>query len=74
MRQMLLFSDRAKRDARAKELLAQGRKVHRSTSKNQQIHPMYIEDLAANVSEADKGFGNTIYKTFFATLYKIEVE
>jgi hypothetical protein len=32
---------------------------------------MYVEDRKTGLGDADKGFGNTIYKTFFAVLYEV---
>lgn len=67
-----LYLSRVKRDARAKELEAQGVRVARSVVSNQLIHPQYIEDYPRELSLAERGFGNTIYKTHFAKLYKVE--
>lgn len=47
----------------------------RGTVKGQLIHPMYIEDYSkvtgSKLSDSDKGFGNTMYKTRFGTLYEL---
>lgn len=69
------YAERANRDARYKELKAQypGHEIIRSTSRNQELHPMYVEDRKQGLSDADKGFGNTIYRTRFSTLYNVEV-
>ena len=67
-----LYQDKAKRDARAKELKAQGLNVVRSTTGPQQIHPQYVEDYVG-AAKLDTGFGNTVYKTGFSNLYKVEV-
>jgi hypothetical protein len=66
------YSKKELRDIRAKELKEQGYTVTRSSIRNQQLHPMYVTDLRAGLSQADCGFGNTIYKTFFAVLYNVE--
>jgi hypothetical protein len=67
-----LYVSRENRDIRYKQLKAQRVTVTRSTSRGQLIHPMYIEDWPIVLSEADKGFGNTIYKTYVPVLYKLE--
>lgn len=66
------YQDKAKRDARARDLRTQGIQARRSSTGPSQLHPMYVTDWGYPLSEADKGFGNNIYKTFFANLYKIE--
>jgi hypothetical protein len=69
----LLFANKDNRDRRYRELKANGiREVFRSSVRNQQLHPMYVEDRREGVSEADKGFGNTIYKTYFSVLYTLD--
>ena len=68
MRKHLLFSVKANRDAAWKKY--GGR---RSSIRNQQIHPMYVEETRTNLSSQDCGIGNTIYKTFFAVLYVLEL-
>lgn len=67
-----LYLNKATRDKRAKELQAQGHNIHRSVATNQLIHPQYIEDYPRKLSPEECGLGNTIYKTFFAKLYKVE--
>ena len=61
-----------KRNKRAKELTEQGYNVRKSCTHNQQLHPMYVQDWPEKLSIADKSLGNTIYKTHFPVLYKIE--
>jgi hypothetical protein len=34
---------------------------------------MYVEDWPYELSQAEKGFGNTLYRTHFAKLYNVEV-
>lgn len=72
MRNWEHYADKANRDNRAKELKAQGFFVKRSSSRNQQIHPQYVEDRKAGLSVEDCGFGNIIYKTMFSVLYDVE--
>jgi hypothetical protein len=60
------------RDAEYKKLKAQGLKVRKTSIRNQLLHPQYVNDWPHPLSDADKGFGNTIYKTHFAVLYGIE--
>jgi hypothetical protein len=66
-----LYMSKANRDADFKKF--GGRK---SSIKNQLIHPMYVSDYTKEtgvvLTAADCGFGNTIYKTHFATLYRLE--
>jgi len=49
--------------------------LKRRSERNQLLHPMYIEDFEKEtgkiLNESDKGFGNTIYKTYFSALYEI---
>lgn len=48
----------------------------RYTIRNQNLHPMYVEDYeketGVTLTQEDKGFGNTIYATFFRTLYCLD--
>lgn len=48
----------------------------RGSIRNQLLHPMYVEDYEEvtghNLSQADKGFGNTIYKTHFSVIYTLD--
>ncbi len=73
MSQSYLFIDKAKRDAKAKELQAQGYRTRRSSMTNQLLHPMYVEDWPTKLTPAECGFGNTIYKTHFAKLYEVAI-
>lgn len=68
---VLLFQDRSKRDAKALELDRQGLLVKKSTVSGQQLHPQYVEDFEGP-EKLDTGFGNTVYKTYFPKLYKLE--
>lgn len=65
MRKRLLFSKKENRDRAWRQ---QGGR--RSSTRNQQIHPMYVQDVGSD----DTGIGNTVYKTFFAVLYILELE
>ena len=60
----LHFMDKTKRDAIFK--LCGGKK---STSRNQKIHPEYIEDFEG---EIETGFGNSQYQTYFKILYNLQ--
>jgi len=66
-----LYIDKKKRDEEFKLLKAIGYNVRKSSSRNQLIHPMYIEDYPYSIDETQKGFGNNIYKTYFPVLYSI---
>ena len=72
MRINKLFMNRKNRDNEFKRLKTQGHNVRRSSTRNQLLHPMYDEDWPYPISNEDKGFGNTIYKTHFSVLYSIE--
>jgi len=62
------------RDRRARQLRSEGYKLRRRSSRNQLLHPMYIEDWHSPVSGKHCGFGNTLYRTHHAVLYVIEYE
>ena len=66
------FIERAKRDAKAKELKEQGFIVRRFSTRNQLLHPKYVEDYPRKLTADECGFGNTLYKTYFAVLYGVE--
>ena len=68
-----LYMSKDNRDIKAKELQSQGLAVRRSSISNQLLHPQYVEDYPRKLSPEECGFGNTIYKTYFAKLYKVEV-
>lgn len=68
MNNRLLFSVKANRDAAWKKL--GGR---RSSIRNQQLHPMYVVETRMTPEGMDTGIGNTVYKTFFAVLYILEL-
>jgi len=67
-----LYLNKATRDSRAKELQAQGVRVRRFSTRNQLLHPKYVEDYPRKLTQEECGFGNTIYKTYFAVLYGVE--
>lgn len=66
-----LYASKENRDKRYKELKAQGRKLRRGRTGPQQIHPQHVEDRRDTPEGRDRGFGNTVYKTFFSNLYTI---
>ncbi len=63
-----LWSSKEARDA---EWIARGRQGRRYSVRNQQLHPMYVEDLKDTPEGRDRGFGNTAYQTFHKVLYGI---
>jgi hypothetical protein len=63
----LLYADKANRDKMAAELNADGYHVKRSSIRNQQLHPMYIEDRPSG----NTGFGNTDYQQTWSVLYSV---
>lgn len=70
------FMNKTNRDERARELKEEGYTVKKSSVRNQLLHPMYIKDYEKEtkikLSQADKGFGNTIYKTHFSAIYIVK--
>ena len=64
------FQDKKMRDAVAKLLVSWGRKVRKSSIRNQRLHPMYVVDY---VGTYQTGFGNADYQTFFKVLYMLDV-
>lgn len=66
------YMNKENRDKAFRELKAKGITNIRKTSiSNQLMHPIYIEDWPHPLTETDKGFGNTIYKTHFSKVYSI---
>ena len=68
-----LYMNQVNRNAKARELQSRGFKVRKSSTRNQLLHPQYVEDYPRKLSTEDCGFGNTIYKTHFSVLYEVEV-
>lgn len=72
-----LYMNRKNRDAEAKRLKAKGCLVKKGSDKNQLLHPAYVEDwkqeTGRELTNADLGFGNQIYKTLFKTLYTLAI-
>ena len=68
----LTYKHKANRDAKAKELKAEGRLVKKSSSRNQCIHPQYIEDEDPGLRQ-QTGMGNPAYKTLYPVIYHVEV-
>jgi hypothetical protein len=66
------YQNKANRDAKARELKAQGIEVIKRSMRGQQLHPMYVADYERELSESEKGPFNTIYKTYFPVLYIVE--
>lgn len=67
------FMDKTNRDKKAQELRTEGYTVKKRSSRNQQLHPMYVEDYPHKLSDEDKGFGNTLYRTWFSHLYYVAI-
>ena len=67
-----LYQGREARDTEFKRLKDQGLNPKKYTVRNQLLHPMYVEDLKAGLTEEDCGFGNTIYQTHFKVLYGVK--
>lgn len=70
------FMNLQNRNAEYKKQIKAGKLVRKTSIRNQLLHPMYVSDYETEtgkvLTDADKGFGNTIYKTYFAALYQIE--
>ena len=69
-----IYMKKENRDARAKELREKGFAVKRGSIRNQLLHPMYLEDYHRELEESEKGFGNTLYKTYFSAVYSVDWE
>lgn len=65
------FMTKANRDAKAKEMKAQGYAVRKESARNQNLHPMYVDDWPYPMTEEDKGFGNGLYMTGFSAIYTV---
>jgi hypothetical protein len=66
------YMTKTKRDARARELKAQGIATRKSSLRNQLCHPMYVKDFPRQLDKDECGFGNTIYRTHFLVLYTLD--
>jgi len=51
-------------------------RLRRTSARNQLMHPVYVDDYTeetgVSLTRQDKGFGNTIYRTYFSVIYMIE--
>lgn len=75
MRKDELWSDKTKRDNRAKELKAMGKSdVRRCSHLGSLLHPQYVEDLKDTPNGRNTGLGSAVYKTFFEVLYEVSWE
>ena len=72
MRNSETYMNKENRDKKAKELKANGHVVKKSSHGEALLHPMYVKDWPHQLTEQDKGFGNTIYQTPFKKLYFVE--
>ncbi len=68
-----LFMTKENRDKQAQAWKAQGYAVRKYSVRNQNLHPMYVEDYPYPLSAEDKGFGNTLYQTIFDRLFGAEI-
>lgn len=73
MKDHYAFINMKTRNAKAKELISQGYKIRKSSIRDQEVHPMYVDDYAGTLVPKDAGFGNIMYKTYFKVLYLIDV-
>ncbi len=62
------YQSKSNREARARELRKQGAVVHKSSMRNQIMHPQYIKDYQGTYQT---GFGNTDYRTMFSVVYEV---
>ena len=72
------YMNRKNRDEQARNWKKQGLQVKRYSYRNQLLHPMYVNDYTKEtgieLTSADCGLGNTIYKTSFSVIYIAETE
>ncbi|MHB8503432.1 MAG: hypothetical protein ACYDHE_21120 [Candidatus Acidiferrales bacterium] len=66
-----LYQSKDLRNARYRELKAQGKHVEYYSVRGQRLHPMYVEDLKDTPEGRDTGFGNTVYQALFPVLYGV---
>jgi hypothetical protein len=64
----ILFQHKDMRDDVFRILKSRGLKVKKGSSRSQNIHPEYIADYVGII---ETGFGNSMYRTYFAHLYSI---
>ena len=74
MSKHLNFQSKENRNKEYNKLKGLGYKVRKSSIRNQCLHPQYIQDYPIELTDKDKGFGNTLYKTYFACIYQIIIE
>ena len=67
-----IYMKKENRDAKYRELKQQGFNPKKSKDGSSLLHPMYVKDWPNQLTEQDKGFGNTIYKTSFSNLYFVD--
>lgn len=65
------YMKKENRDKRYKELKERGYDVKRYSIRGQYLHPMYVKDYPHKLTKEDKGFGNTLYQTYFPVLYGV---
>ena len=70
------FMNKRNRDDAWRAMSPEEKTRHRRTSmRNQLMHPMYVADYeketGIKLTDADKGFGNNIYRTHFPVVYEI---
>ena len=63
-----MYQNMSNRNARAKELKAQGYRVAKGRSVGSRLHPQYVKDYNGSF---ETGFGNTDYMTTWGTLYNL---
>ena len=74
-----LYMKKENRDAAYKAIPKEERRGFKRWSiRGQLLHPMYVEDwekeTGRTLTRADKGFGNTIYRTHFSVLYGLKLK
>lgn len=74
-----LYLSRENRD-NAFRLIPRGerKRFKRYSVRGQLLHPQYVVDweqeTGRTLTSADKGFGNTVYRTFFSVLYGLKTK
>jgi hypothetical protein len=71
---MYTFEKKENRDKVYRKLKELGYRVSRGSIRNQLLHPEYVAEYRNMLTEAEKGFGNTLYRTHFAALYDVYFE
>lgn len=67
-----LYINKKTRDEEVKKINANGKKVRKTSIRNQCLHPQYVVDFPNQEIKNDNEFGNVHYQTHFSVLYSME--